>query len=158
MKMCRGFTLLELMVTIAVLAILTTIAIPNFRDLVQNNRVTTQANELVSALTFARTEAVKRGRNVEVGVAVANPGWTVTVTTLDAVGNTVTLRQVDRQGSFVNIDAGGQLIFNPNGVPTGALNELRDVFMQPGSCTGEKRRHIEIGRSGQVTTTKQTCT
>jgi type IV fimbrial biogenesis protein FimT len=151
MKMCRGFTLLELMVTIAVLAILTTIAVPNFRDLVQNNRVTTQANELVSALTFARTEAVKRGRNVEVEVAAANPGWTVTVT---EAGNPVPLRQVDRQGSFVGIDADATIIFDANGVPDGAAT----VDMQPGSCTGDKRRSIQVGLSGQITTTRQTCT
>lgn len=159
MKMCRGFTLLELMVTIAVLAILTTIAIPNFRDLVQSNRVTTQANELVSALTFARMEAVKRGRNVRVAVAVANPGWTVTVT---EVGNPVPLRQVDRQGSFVNINVVNTIppiptpsvTFDPSGVP----NAVTEVFMQPGSCTGDKRRRIEVGRSGQIATTRQTCT
>ena len=158
MKVCRGFTLLELMVAIAVLAILTTVAIPSFRDLIQNNRVTTQTNELVAALTFARTEAVKRGRNVTIAVTAANPGWAATVTTIDAGGNDVTLRQVERQGSFVNIDAGGDLIFNPSGAPSGAPGELRVVFMQPGSCTGEKRRRIEVGRSGQITTTRQNCT
>lgn len=153
MKMCRGFTLLELMVTIAVLAILTTIAIPNFRDLVQNNRVTTQANELVSALTFARTEAVKRGRNVVVTVAAANPGWTVTVTTTDGV-NTITLRQVDRQGSFVGVTGTATVTFDASGVP----NTAATVNMQPGGCTGDKRRSIEVGLSGQITTTRQTCT
>jgi type IV fimbrial biogenesis protein FimT len=153
MKICRGFTLLELMVTIAVLAILTTIAVPSFTDLVQSNRITTQANELVAALTFARTEAVKRGRNVNVAVAAANPGWTVTVTTTDAGGNDVTLRQVERQGSFVNVDAAVNLTFDPSGVP----NALAGVGMQPGGCSGAKRRLIEVGRSGQISTTKQNC-
>ena len=55
-----GFTLIELMVTIAVLAILMTIAIPSFQNMVLNNRIVAQANQLITALNYARSEAVKR--------------------------------------------------------------------------------------------------
>ena len=62
----RGFTLIELMVALAVAVIITTIAVPGFRTMIQNNRASTQANELLTALMLARAEAVKRGAPVSV--------------------------------------------------------------------------------------------
>ena len=64
--MGRGFTLIELMIVIAILAILSTVAIPGFRDVIKNNRLATQANHVVAALGLARSEAMKRGRPVTV--------------------------------------------------------------------------------------------
>lgn len=153
MKLGQGFTLLELMVTIAVLAILATVGVPSFRDLIQNNRVTTQANELVSALSFARTEAVKRGQSVEVLVAQEGTGWRTRVALNGAAD---ALRVVDRGGSSVGIDEDVTIGFGPTGVPnTGATVT---VGMQPGpDCSGQKRREIEVGMSGQIRTTKESC-
>lgn len=62
----RGVTLIELIVTISVAAILLTVAVPGFRDFFIRNRLATQANELVTALNLARNEAVKRGVRVTV--------------------------------------------------------------------------------------------
>jgi type IV fimbrial biogenesis protein FimT len=50
----RGFTVVELMVTIAVAAILTAIALPNFRDFMRRNAVTSHMNELLGDLRYAR--------------------------------------------------------------------------------------------------------
>ena len=154
MKICRGFTLLELMVTVAVAAILTTVAVPGFRDLVQNNRVTSQTNELVAALTMARTEAIKRGRAVEVTVVQVDPGWRATVSLVGADASVPPLRAIDRQGSSVTINA-ANVVFSPSGAPTAS-----GVFeIQPkGGCTGQKRRQVTIGFSGQITTERQDCT
>lgn len=61
-----GFTLIELMVTIALAAIILTQAVPSFNALVQNNRLISQKNEFISALNLARSEALKRGVRVTV--------------------------------------------------------------------------------------------
>jgi type IV fimbrial biogenesis protein FimT len=61
-----GFTLIELLVTIVVLSILLAAGVPAFNDFIKNNRVTAQANDLISAIQLARTEALKRGTNTVV--------------------------------------------------------------------------------------------
>ena len=73
----RGFTLIELMVAITVMAILLTIAVPSFTATINRNRLATAANELVTTIQLARTEAVRRGGRVVVcasaDASAANP-------------------------------------------------------------------------------------
>ena len=64
MRSVRGFTLIELMVTVAVLAIVLTIAVPSFSNLIQSSRTNALVNELNGTLQIARSEALKRRKNV----------------------------------------------------------------------------------------------
>lgn len=61
MKRYKGFTLIELVVTIAIAAIVLTIGVPSFQSVILNNRLITQTNDLVTSLNLARSEAVKNG-------------------------------------------------------------------------------------------------
>lgn len=59
-----GFTLIELIITLAIAAILLTVAIPSFMTTIKNNRLINYTNDLVSDINLARSEAVKRGIRV----------------------------------------------------------------------------------------------
>lgn len=60
----RGFTLLELMITLSIAALLMTVAVPSYQSLMKESHLTAQANELMTALYYARSEAVKQGMRV----------------------------------------------------------------------------------------------
>jgi len=72
--------LIELMVTLVVLAILLALAIPSFVRLLAANRLSTEASELIASLNLARSEAVRRGQSVALRAIDASnysKGWTV---------------------------------------------------------------------------------
>ncbi len=56
-----GFTMIELMVTLAILGIMLALTAPSFQTLVKNNLIAAETNRLVSDMQFARSEALKRG-------------------------------------------------------------------------------------------------
>lgn len=59
-----GFTLIELMVTVAVLAIVTAVAIPSFMSVINANRLQGPASEVLAAMNFARSEAIRQNRTI----------------------------------------------------------------------------------------------
>ena len=84
-----GFTLIELMVVVALIAIMLAIAAPNFTSFISNYRVTSAMNDFLQGVTLTRNEAIKRGRRVLMlprdALGVPNPngdwknGWAVFV-------------------------------------------------------------------------------
>jgi type IV fimbrial biogenesis protein FimT len=56
----HGFTLMELMVVLAIVGVIMGLAVPNFGLYIRNSRLTGAANDLLSSITLARTEAIKR--------------------------------------------------------------------------------------------------
>lgn len=79
-----GFTLVELMVVVSILAILMAIAVPSLQNLLKGNRLEGKASELASAIRLARMEAMKRGPGARVSVTPNTQsdwtaGWTVFV-------------------------------------------------------------------------------
>ena len=67
MKTQQAFTLIEIVVTLAIVAILAVVALPNMRPMLINNRITSKTNDLISAINYLRTEAITRpDRNLKI--------------------------------------------------------------------------------------------
>jgi len=79
----EGFTLIEALVTVTLLGILVTLAVPGMVELVRNNRIAAQTNDILSLFAFARSEAMQRGARVALcpsadgSICSAGANWSV---------------------------------------------------------------------------------
>ena len=80
-KRMSGFTLLEVIITVLILAILASVALPSLQDFISSNRIDALNNRFKMALSYARSEAIKRGSNVS--VCVSNAAQTACDATLN---------------------------------------------------------------------------
>lgn len=64
LRQMRGFSLLELIITLLIISLLVSLAMPNFMSRIQDDRLTSQINEFAAALYLTRSEAIKRGGRV----------------------------------------------------------------------------------------------
>ncbi|SFS19195.1 type IV fimbrial biogenesis protein FimT [Dyella sp. OK004] len=113
----RGLSLIELMITIFVLAILSAIAVPNFRNLIHRHQITTATNSLLAAFAYARSEAVTRGTFVS--LCPSADGKTCATTTAYDTGWLIYAYPVGTDGADQVYDSdpksGFQLLRNTSG-------------------------------------------
>lgn len=74
-KVKSGFTLIEMLVSVAVLAILVGVAVPSFQSTLDKRRLNDAGEQIYSDLQFARSEAIKRNANVSVAFRGTEGNW-----------------------------------------------------------------------------------
>ena len=146
----RGFTLIELTVTCAVLAVLAAFAAPSFRQLLAAQNVRTTGYDIVGDLVLARSEALKRGGNVTI-VPVASDwasGWSVNVTSTNEVlggqGRVGVGVQFTRAPADITFDKNGRI----------SISSVVRIGLYDGIAN---RRCISLDPSGRPKNTKSEC-
>jgi type IV fimbrial biogenesis protein FimT len=148
-RLSGGFTLVELLVVMALIAILATIGVPAYQNIVTSNRITTEINGLVTHLQYARAEAVKRGQNVTVTSNNGNnweSGWVVA----DANNNALKQQQAFQGGDTLTATL-GVITYDRNGFTTNATT----LTLHDQANTAGLGKCLVVSPVGQITLLKQ---
>ena len=147
----RGFTIMELMIVMAIVGILAAIGVPAMRDMIMSTRLRSATSELYSTLVFARAEAIKRNANIVVAPAGGEwrNGWTVT-------SGAVVLKQQDALStSLDSITVPATLTYRGNGRVTAAA-ATQFVFAFTADYPALAARCVRIDVSGRPSLTVDT--
>ena len=153
LKRTKGITLIELIITMAMVAILIGYGLPRLTGTSQNSRLTTAINTLSGDFAYARSEAVTRAVTVRV-VSNAGNDWSTgwIVETVPAVGLPVTIRTAPALTTNLLLTGdAGNLTYNSDGTQTAGL--LTFTACKSGDVTphGRELRVIATGRVKLVT-------
>lgn len=158
-----GLTLIELLTTIAIVALLAVVAVPSFKGMTTNNRMVSAINELVADLQYARSEAIKRGRTITLCAAnnrfnncASSSDWSNGWLVRDAAGTPKVLRIHEAldggdtlsETDLVSGDTAGVIAFSRNGFSRNA----RTLVICPPDTDARKARAVNISTTGRVHT------
>ncbi len=172
MKRSSGFTLLELMITLTVGAIVLSVGVPSFRAVIMDNRLVTQANQFVTSVSLARSAAVRYQRNATVCASanyddpvpdcIATTDWSIGwIVWVDKDRDTVT-----DANEIVSVfePLNDSLAFSSSGT-AGFTYDSRGFSLAGGDdlvlCddrTGETGRLIRVNAVGRTNVSRQGCT
>ena len=145
MSRFKGFTLVELMVIVALVAITATIAVPSFTNFIKKNELQAAANDVTRLLQYARNEAVNTRSPVAVNKDSSKHEWVVSVGSGE---RRVVLRVLSYNPAKIDFStdlSSNQLTFNPYGAAnkTSKISICREKDNETGYL-------LEVKRSGRI--------
>ncbi|WP_119157202.1 GspH/FimT family pseudopilin [Caldimonas tepidiphila] len=150
----RGFTLIEAMVVVGMVAILSTVAAPSFRSFIGTMNSRTAAFDLISDLSMARSEAIKRNQQVVLQPVVAgdwSKGWRV------VSGGAVLRERGELASSLAIAAAPASLQFRPNGRLADEVADGNLAWSISSTISGVGARCVVITPTGSARSKAGTC-
>ncbi len=159
-----GFSLVELMIVVALIGILSAFAIPSYRDWIQNTRIRTTAESIQNGLQKAKAEALRKNARVIFTLA-NNASWTIGCVTPVAADNNgdgladcpaviESANAAEASGNIsISTDSGNLAITFTNlgiRVPALAANEFQIVSVDMTGMTNSRNLDIRVGPGGNV--------
>jgi len=145
-----GFTTVEMMVVVLIVAILSMLAVPSMRDMIRNQRIKTASFDVFAGLVLARSEALKR--NSSVTLAPNGGDWTNGWVATDALTNVVARQDPFAAGS-VAVAGPGSITFNASG----RLAAGGDLTISAPDLPTTSYRCIKIDLSGRPFSKQGVC-
>ncbi len=156
----RGFTLIEMMLVISILAILAMVAVPSFREASLGNKLAAVSNNLLASVQLARSEAIKRNRAIRLcasangttcaGAGGWHQGWIV----LDPTTNAVYQHQQPLSSELRVSQAGGTAALNFQPIGVGATAATLTVCRA--RPVGSQERVVRVTATGIANVSKTT--
>jgi type IV fimbrial biogenesis protein FimT len=162
-----GFSLVELMIGVAVLAIIMSIAFPSFNAMLKNSQIRNATESIQNGIQMARAEAVKRNTPVQFDLRGTNSAWTICVRPSPAAScpvtdnaTTIQSRAVD-EGSSSNVTVtttdAAPFVFNSFGamvspvpVSSGLVGVTVDLNTSTLSAAESRELRVNIGAGGNI--------
>ncbi len=161
-----GFTMIELMIAIIILAIILALSVPSIRTISANNQIAVANNSIMTGFNLARSEAVSRGNTVSIcpsqnGTACENGQWNIGWIVFDnADGNgnmveTEVIRASVQNSDIARSGLAGNVVFNPDGTTTlGASTSITVCYFD--LTVSNRCRVISISQFGLISSAEST--
>tara|TARA_Y100000815_G_C13298289_1_gene483582 strand:+ start:884 stop:1399 length:516 start_codon:yes stop_codon:yes gene_type:complete len=170
LKYLRAFTSIEILITLIIVGILTTVGIIGFREVIQNNKAVTTSNALVASFAYARSEAIQQASLVSICPAAnsnllscasngnwAN-GWIIFLDptntgTISDTDNILKVHQALELGTQVNSNL-TRFTFNASGF---LISGVDTVNISASGCTGNNGRQLTLTSTGRTDIVQSAC-